>query len=58
MTAAEFGKTEEGSKPRIGRPWLKWHIDDWLRPSAARYRKRRREVLHRLRGLKSASMSD
>lgn len=49
---------DAGSKPRIGREWLKWHIDDWLRPSAARYMKRRREVLRRLRGLKSASESN
>jgi len=49
---------DAGSKPRIGREWLKWHIDDWLRPSAARYMKRRREVLRRLRDLKSASKSD
>ena len=45
-----------GSRPRIGRKWLQWHIDDWLRPSAARYMKRRREVLRRLRELKKASL--
>ena len=47
---------DAGSKPRIGRTWLQWHIDDWLRPSAARYMRRRREVLRRLRELKNASM--
>ncbi len=46
---------DAGSKPRIGREWLKWHIDDWLRPSATRYMKRRREVLRRMRDLKNAS---
>jgi len=59
--AAYTGRGEfedAGSKPRIGREWLKWHIDDWLRPSAARYMKRRREVLRRLRSLKSASEGD
>jgi multimeric flavodoxin WrbA len=49
---------DAGSKPRIGRRWLKWHIDDWLRPSAARYIKRRREVLRRLREIKDASPHD
>lgn len=46
---------DAGSTPRLGRKWLKWHIDDWLRPSAVRYMKRRREVLRRLRRLKDAS---
>jgi hypothetical protein len=49
---------DAGSKPRIGREWLKWHIDDWLRPSAERYMKRRREVLRRMRDLKSASAEE
>jgi len=54
---AERGAFEDaGSKPRIGRKWLKWHIDDWLRPSAVRYMERRREVLRRLRELKNASL--
>jgi hypothetical protein len=52
----EGGEFEDaGSKPRMGREWLKWHIDDWLRPSAVRYMKRRREVLGRIRDLKNAS---
>ncbi len=49
---------DTGSTPRLGRKWLKRHIDDWLRPSAARYMKRRREVLRRLRRLKEASPHD
>ena len=49
---------DAGSRPRLGRKWLKWHIDDWLRPSAVRYMKRRREVLRRLRELKKASLRD
>jgi len=54
---AQRGAFEDaGSKPRIGRRWLQWHVDDWLRPSAARYMKRRREVLRRLRELKNASL--
>jgi multimeric flavodoxin WrbA len=56
---AEHGAFRDaGSKPRLGRKWLKWHIDDWLRPSAVRYMKRRREVLRRLSRLKAASSHD
>jgi multimeric flavodoxin WrbA len=56
--AAHGAFRDAGSEPRLGRKWLKWHIDDWLRPSAARYMKRRREVLRKMRQLKKESASD
>ncbi len=45
--------TVTGGESRWGLSWLDKHIESWIEPSLARYRDKRKQVLSRLRELKS-----